>query len=147
MSIDISKNNVFIEGKDYLPDWENDDRSVAKIMTILKSYLELDNVSFLFGAGSSINLGSVSIANIPEAIENKIKSIMIPGSATGQLHNEFISIIKELQNKDPEERTSNGEVKYSLELLLNYLVACDYITDLNASSVKHKLLKGIPPGS
>jgi hypothetical protein len=141
MSIDISKNNVFIEGKDYLPDWEDDDRSVAKIMTILKSYLELDNVSFLFGAGSSINLGSVSIANIPEAIENKIKSITIPGSATGQLHNEFISIIKELQNKDPEERTSKGEVKYSLELLLNYLVACDYITDLNASSVKHKLLK------
>ncbi len=80
MAIDTSKNNVFIEGKDYLPEWESDSKSEAKIMTILKSYLELDNVSFLFGSGSSINLGSVSIANIPEKIENKIKDASTVGS-------------------------------------------------------------------
>ena len=61
MAIDTKFNNVFIEGKDFLPEWEADDKSELKILTILKSYLELDNVSFLFGAGASVNLGSVSI--------------------------------------------------------------------------------------
>jgi len=70
MAIDTSKNNVYIEGNDILPEWEADNKTIYKVMTILKSYLELDNVSFLFGAGSSINLGSVSIANIPTSIED-----------------------------------------------------------------------------
>lgn len=141
MSIDISKNNVFIEGKDYLPDWEADNRSEYKIMMILKSYLELDNVSFLFGAGSSINLGSVSIANVPKDIEERIKDTTIIGGNPLDLYNEFISIIKQLQNKDPEERTSKGEIKYSLELFLNYLVACEYISDINPNAIRHKYIK------
>lgn len=146
MAIDISKNNVFIEGKDYLPEWEADNRSEAKIMTILKSYLELDNVSFLFGAGSSINLGSVSIANIPIKIEEKIKATTIPSGKADDLINEFILIIKELQGKvgtDPEERTAKGEIKYSLELFLNYLVASEYISDINPNAIKHKLIKDL----
>jgi hypothetical protein len=33
--------------------------------------LELDDVSFLFRAGSSMNIGSVPIANIPAKFEDK----------------------------------------------------------------------------
>lgn len=144
MAIDTLENNVFIEGKDYLPEWEADSRSEAKIITILKSYLELDNVSFLFGAGSSINLGSVSIANIPVKIEEKVKSTTVAGGTPTDLHDEFISIVRELQGKsgaDPEDRMGGGEIKYSLELFLNYLVASEYISDINAKAIKHKLIK------
>lgn len=145
MPVDLSKNSVFIEGKDVLPEWEAEDKSVVKIMMILKSYLELDNVSFLFGAGSSINLGSISIANIPKEIEAKIKGTTITGGTAADLYDEFISIIIELQKNDPlfdiEERTPSGEIKYSLELFLNYLVANEYISDLNSAGVKHKYLK------
>jgi hypothetical protein len=146
MAIDISKNNVFIEGKDVLPDWETDKKAEAKITTILKSYLELDNVSFLFGAGSSINLGSVSIANIPKPIEDKIGTITVSGGSADDLKNEFLIIIKELQKKGPgdtEDRTSSGEIKYSLELFLNYLVASEYISDINSKAIKHRFLKDL----
>lgn len=169
MSIDTSKNNVYIEGKDYLPDWESDNRSESKIMMILKSYLELDNVSFLFGAGSSVNLGSISIANIPKEIEEKIKNTTIAENESLDLYNEFISIIRELQKNDldvttsdeetevriseeetqltsggeTEIRTPGGEIKYSLELFLNYLIASEYISDINPNAVKHKYLKDL----
>jgi hypothetical protein len=147
MPINTAKNNVFIEGKDVLPEWETEDKSFAKITTILKSYLELDNVSFLFGAGSSINLGSVSIANIPFKIEEKIKSMSVDvgsGPDPNALYTEFISIIKELQRLNPSDtelRTGGGDLKYSLELFLNYLVAQEYISDINPNASKLKLLK------
>lgn len=51
MKLDLSKNNLFIEGNDRLPIWEKEKKSLQKIKMLLKSYLELDNVSFLFGAG------------------------------------------------------------------------------------------------
>lgn len=140
MAIDTSKNNVFIEGKDLLPEWEVDNKSVIKIVTILKSYLELDNVSFLFGAGSSINLGSVSIANIPKTIEDKIKATTVASGTASALHVEFIKIVKELQDKPTEERTTDGNIKYSLELFLNYLVANEYIAELSPKAIKYKYL-------
>lgn len=143
MAIDTSKNNVFIEGKDILPEWEADNKSVFKIMMILKSYLELDNVSFLFGAGASINLGSVSIANIPKSIEDKIKTTVVAGGSGSELYDEFISMVKELQKEDPEVRIGGGEIKYPLELFLNYLVANEYIAELNPGGVKHKYLKDL----
>ncbi|HMK26064.1 MAG TPA: SIR2 family protein [Chitinophagaceae bacterium] len=143
MAIDTSKNNVYIEGNDILPEWEADNKTIYKVMTILKSYLELDNVSFLFGAGSSINLGSVSIANIPTSIEDKIKATTIAGGASSDLYDEFISIVKELQDEDPEVRTASKEIKYPLELFLNYLVANEYIADLNPDGVKHKYLNDL----
>jgi hypothetical protein len=146
MALDTSKNSVFVEGTDALPEWESENKSFAKITTILKSYLELDNVSFLFGAGSSINLGSVSIANIPFKIEEKIKNTSVDlgsGPDTDALYIEFISLIKELQNLKPTdtELRIGGDLKYSLELFLNYLVAQEYISDINPSANKIKLLK------
>jgi hypothetical protein len=68
--LDGEKNKVFIGGEEKLDNWE---RPIERLKLSLKNYLELNNVSFLFGAGSSIVLGSVSIANIPIQIENRIK--------------------------------------------------------------------------
>jgi hypothetical protein len=143
MTLDLSKNNLFVEGADLLPDWENDNKSLQKIKALLKSYLELDNVSFLFGAGSSMNIGSVSIANIPLKIEDILKttSIDVGGTPTpNALYAEFISAIKELQKVATEKRTSAGEIEYSLEKFLNYLVAQEYILELNPAAVKLKHL-------
>jgi hypothetical protein len=143
MTIDTTKNNLFLEGVEELQNWEKDDKSIQKIKVLLKSYLELDNVSFLFGAGSSMNIGSVSIANIPLKIEESIKSaiIDISGIPTPDLlYPEFISIIRDLQKENPEKRNAKGEIQYSLEKLLNYLVAQEYILDINPKAVKHEHL-------
>ncbi len=143
MTLDLAKNNLFIEGIDELPNWEKDNKALQKIKVLLKSYLELDNVSFLFGAGSSMNIGSISIANIPKKIEERIKAanIDISGTPTPDvLYNEFIETIKELQGEASEKRTGSGEIEYSLEKFLNYLVAQEYVLDLNPSAVKLKYL-------
>ncbi|MBL0335186.1 MAG: hypothetical protein IPP73_07660 [Chitinophagaceae bacterium] len=143
MTLDLSKNKFFVEGVDLLPDWEKDNKSLQKIKALLKSYLELDNVSFLFGAGSSINIGSVSIANIPKKIEDRLKatSVDVGGTPTKDvLYAEFISTIKELQKVAAEKRTSSGEIEYSLEKFLNYLVAQEYVLELNPAAVKLKYL-------
>src|SRR4051812_611772 len=121
MALDSTKNNLFIEGVDELPNWEKDNRGIQKIKVLLKSYLELDNVSFLFGAGSSMNIGSVSIANIPKKIEDRIKSTSVDvgtSAVSDVLYSEFISTIKELQKSDPEKRTGTTEIAYSLEKFL-----------------------------
>jgi hypothetical protein len=143
MGIDTTKNSLFIEGVDELINWEKDGKAIQKIKVLLKSYLELDNVSFLFGAGSSMNIGSVSIANIPNKVEDKIRDAFIDVGGTmtpAILHAEFISVIKDLQKEDPEKRNTNGEIQYSLEKLLTYLVAQEYILDINPSAVVHKHL-------
>ncbi len=153
MTIDATKNNLFLEGVDELPNWEKEKKGIQKIKVLLKSYLELDNVSFLFGAGSSMNIGSISIANIPKKIEDDIKAttIDINGIPTPNLLNaEFISIVRDLQKENPEKRNAKGEIEYSLEKLLNYLVAQEYILDINPTAVKHKhlldLIKTIKQG-
>lgn len=43
-----------------------------KIQMYLKKYLLLDNVNFLFGAGSSIHLGAETIRTIPKQVESAI---------------------------------------------------------------------------
>ena len=143
MTLDLSKNNLFLEGVDELPNWEKDNKAIQKIKVLLKSYLELDNVSFLFGAGSSMNIGSVSIANVPKKIEDLIKATKVKVGGVDHntaLYDEFISIVKELQKSDPEKRTTKNEIEYSLEKLLNYLVAQEYILDINPAALRHKHL-------
>ena len=82
-------NAIYIGSHDKLQDWwprddehgghlvEELDKSqsltiIDKVQELIKNYLQLDNVSFLFGAGSSIHLGSESIQSIPQNIENDI---------------------------------------------------------------------------
>ena len=80
-------NHIYIGREDRLFQWagitEEDDgenelaeehvsKLVAKIKELIKNYLQLDNVNFLFGTGASIHLGAASIQNIPEQAENDI---------------------------------------------------------------------------
>lgn len=120
-----------------------------KIRLELKNYLELNNVSFLFGTGSSMILNSVSIRDIPEKIEDKIKE-------DDNLYKFFVFLIKNYQKdmKDYKidsqwivrkcksgvyrycnEYTDEGKIKYKLyniatpmEQFLDYLLGLKYIS-------------------
>ena len=56
---DPAKNKVFFGSTDKLSDWTleklEQGKIIDKIKLMLKNYLELDNVSFLFGSGTSIH--------------------------------------------------------------------------------------------
>ena len=80
-------NHIYIGREDKLTQWagmaeENEgekelaeeyvSKLVAKIKELIKNYLQLDNVNFLFGTGASIHLGAASIQNIPEQAEKDI---------------------------------------------------------------------------
>lgn len=90
---DITKNKLFFGNIDKLHDWNDGEISQAKIIEkvkmTLKNYMELDNVSFLFGSGTSIHLGAVSIRNFPIEVEKYIL-----GRERGDT---FYSMIKKLQ--------------------------------------------------
>lgn len=72
--IDPLKNKIDFGTTNKLNDWVTDfndqGKVIEKIKLMLKNYLELDNVSFIFGTGTSIHLGAVSIRNFPIEIEN-----------------------------------------------------------------------------
>lgn len=84
----VEDNNIYIGGTNVLPEWGkvvDDSKSLSeeqqkkmrsnvieRIQKMFRDYLELDNVSFLFGTGSSIHLGAASIQNIPFAVEDGI---------------------------------------------------------------------------
>ena len=73
-------NHIYIGREDRLTQWagiaekvyepkelaeEHISKLVAKIKELIKNYLQLDNVNFLFGTGASIHLGAASIQNLP----------------------------------------------------------------------------------
>ena len=147
----FNKNNkLFIQGVDQL---EKEENPIGKIRCMLKNYLELDNVNFLFGTGSSILIGARSIQSIPLAIEETIKTEGVQDKGTTEeknpLYDELIDIIKTLQNEPTDIKRLSyendkgkkvfGEIDYSLEKLLNYLLAIDFIQghSVNAITYKH----------
>lgn len=77
------KNKIFFGGNDRLEHWLNDGKSheeiIDKVRMTLKNYLELDNVSFLFGTGTSLHLGAASIRNFPLEVEEHVKSEGLAG--------------------------------------------------------------------
>lgn len=94
------KNSIYIGNSDKLEEWSKDSqqKAVDKVKLMLKNYLELDNVSFLFGSGSSIHIGAVAIRNFPVEVEDHIKNQT--GNEEGKingLYDEFTDTIKELQ--------------------------------------------------
>lgn len=83
----INENHIYIGKEDRLNSWsgrsktdednnelnkEEEKKVVQKVKELIKNYLQLDNVNFLFGTGSSIHLGAASIQNIPLETENDI---------------------------------------------------------------------------
>src|SRR5687767_6995444 len=93
-----SSNKIFFGSTDKLVDWQSENldqgKIVDKIRLLLKNYLELDNVSFLFGSGTSIHLGAVSIRNFPIEVENYIYEKDLKDSG---IKKEFVETIKALQ--------------------------------------------------
>ena len=138
MELSKETNNLFIQGVDVLLKEEN---PIGRIRCMLKNYLELDNVNFLFGTGSSLIIGARSIQSIPLVIEEAIKTeeLQYECKTEGKnlLYDEFIGIIRTLQNestnvkrqlwKNNKGEDVYGEIDYSLEKLLNYLLAVDFI--------------------
>jgi len=157
---DLSKNKIFFGNYDKLTEWNTEEQNkiIDKIRLMLKNYLELDNVSFLFGSGTSIHLGAVAIRNFPVEVELYIKSRNknVPG-----VFEEFVSVIKQLQAKKLEfgkanlitgTQTFEDERKWKFEIeddiirdieskeiaieyenVLNYLIAFEYVLNENKS--------------
>lgn len=102
-------NNIYIGGTNVLLEWgkvptgksdlsENelkDIRStvIERIQKMFRNYLELDNVSFLFGTGSSIHLGAASIQNIPLSVEDEIDK-----NKDADISNDFKTYVQKLQS-------------------------------------------------
>src|ERR1700744_5392662 len=95
---DPIKNKIFFGNTNKLIDWikeiPDQGKIIEKVKLMLKNYLELDNVSFLFGSGSSIHLGAVAIRNFPHEVEDFIakKDAEIAG-----IKDELTKTVKALQ--------------------------------------------------
>lgn len=152
------KNKIYFGSTNKLSDWEKDkldqNKIIDKVKLMLKNYLELDNVSFLFGTGTSIHLGAVSVRNFPKEVEEYIEK---QDSIIAGIQNEFLATVKCLQSDFLEygkERIEKGEKdifkdirgwKYGIyedgtvrdyeseeiaieyERVLNYLIAKDFV--------------------
>ncbi len=126
---DNDENKVFIGNANKFAEWIKTDEGdkeklFDRIKLLIKNYLELDNVSFLFGSGSSIYLGAVSIRNFPKVVEEHIRN-------DTELHDELIRTIKSLQGlQEDNDVVRDGEdLKIEFEGLLNFLIAKDYVLD------------------
>ncbi len=160
-----AKNKVFFGNTEKLNDWlvksPEQVKIIDKIKLMLKNYLELDNVSFLFGSGTSIHLGAVAIRNFPIEVETYIneKEADMPG-----ISDYFVSVIKELQGailkygeahlipntqtfedgrnwkfeiKDGIVRDiESKEIAIEYEKVLNYLIAMDFVFNENKSKLR-----------
>lgn len=128
----LNPDKVYVGSVNKLDEWVQDPAS--KVSALLKNYLELDNVSFLFGAGSSINLGSISIAGIPPQIVTAIADTLIvkeekKEGVDGVLFQEFKKIIGYLK---PDAKVEKDKwVSYPVESLLDYLTALSFIHSKN----------------
>ncbi len=150
-----TRNKIFIGSTDKLASWLSENandqgRIVDKIRLMLKNYLELDNVSFLFGSGTSIHLGAVAIRNFPKEVEDFVIK-------TDELKSEFYSTIKSLQaeflGKNPDGEVfkdqrgweflvdgevvrdnQSKEIAIEYEKVLNYLIAKDFVLSEDKSN-------------
>lgn len=159
---DPSKNKIFFGNTDKLVDWSTElpdqAKIIDKIKLMLKNYLELDNVSFLFGSGTSIHLGAVAIRNFPVEVESYIKQKY---DLVDETYENFLAVIKKLQAdllKYGKENLIEGtltfndnrnwsfeivdeivrdntskEIAIEYEKVLNYLIAADYVFDQDQS--------------
>lgn len=141
---EADKNNIYIGNTDKLPEWIEDgqQKAIDKVKLMLKNYLELDNVSFLFGSGASIHLGAVAIRNFPTEVEDFIKNKSGTGDGNIEgLYEEFVKTIKKLQAKwliDSNGKiTDDGKGKSILteDNGRTYLVSGEIIRDSESSEI------------
>ena len=115
-----SDNHIFIGKEDKLNNWaghkdvdrdelteEEMGKLTKKVKELIKNYLQLDNVNFLFGTGSSIHLGAASIQNIPSETEKYILDL-----EDEDLKNDFKSYVEKLQDNMMKKYTPVKDVKF-----------------------------------
>lgn len=116
-------NHIYIGNVDRLPQWAGisteedvDDRElsndnlqkvVGKVRELIKNYLQLDSVNFLFGTGSSIHLGATSIQNIPKQAEEDIIN-----SGDKELKDDFEKYITQLQKSLKDANNAKEDEKF-----------------------------------
>lgn len=158
-------NKIFFGSTDKLSGWlgEKLDQSkiIDKVKLMLKNYLELDNVSFLFGSGTSIHLGAVAIRNFPVEVEDYIKAKDLKDAKVAGIYGEFQSAINALQaerlaygrshltneTEFEDERKwkffivdniirdiQSKEIATEYEKILNYLIAKDFVLSEDKSN-------------
>jgi len=136
LQIDKLRNSKLYVGavdwvEEYFEEDQNPDKLLDKIRLLLKNYLQLDNVSFLFGTGASLHLGTTSIRNFPLAIEKALKE------TGGEQYEFFTHLINQYQKSDYTLRTDpdpNAEIDVPLEGFLDFLNALHYVRE-NSKSI------------
>jgi len=160
-----TRNKIFFGNTDKLANWVKEGLDegaiIDRIKLMLKNYLELDNVSFLFGSGTSIHLGAVAIRNFPLEVETYIKEKY---ELIDDTYEDFLSVIKQLQGevlkygKDhliEDTQTFEDERKWKFEIeddivrdieskeiaieyekVLNFLIATDFVLNEDKSKAR-----------
>ena len=149
--MDFEKNHVYVGKADRAPKWaglkdgdvagqEHENKLIVQVREKIKNYLQLDNVSFLFGTGSSIHLGAAGIQNIPSQVE---KNIVASGS--DELKEDFKKYICALQKPMLDSHKPEKNKKFQDERGWNLIYDGTYIrnyegedeTDPDAEMSKH----------
>lgn len=142
-SFDIKKNHVYIGNSDKAPEWvglkqeeptdEHRNNLIAHIREKIKNYLQLDNVSFLFGTGSSIHLGAAGIQNIPSQVEKDIVS-----SDKDELKEDFKKYVIALQKPMLDKYHPKENEKFQDERGWNLVFDGTFIRNYEEEIVKDK---------
>jgi hypothetical protein len=193
---ELKENNIYIAGINLAPVWSsveelysqedcnsNDDEKayeeqqkklriarkniVERVKNLFRQYLELDNVSFLFGTGSSIHLGAASIQNIPDAVEKEVTAE--EGSDIANNFEFFVQQVQKVIRENKKEGESftdtrgwqvtyDGtyvrdcgvpndndvkEIAIPLESFLNYLIAHLYCVQQESNGDEVKRLENL----
>ena len=91
---------------------------------MIKNYLQLDSVNFLFGTGSSIHLGAASIQNIPKQAEEDIMN-----SVDKELQEDFKKYITQLQKSLKDANAAKKDEKFKDERGWDVIYDGTYIRD------------------
>lgn len=136
----LQDNHLYVGNNDRLPQWtnmpndedggkkelspENEGKIIEKIRELIKNYLQLDSVNFLFGTGSSIHLGAASIQNIPKQAEEDIAN-----SGDKGLQGDFKKYITQLQKSLKEANGAKKDDKFKDDRGWNVIYDGTYIRD------------------
>ena len=144
--MNITTNHVYIGNVDRLPQWagltdveepnnelkgEGLQKVVNKVRELIKNYLQLDSVNFLFGTGSSIHLGAASIQNIPEQAERDIEK-----SGDNELKEDFKKYITQLQKSLKDKNNAKKDDKFKDERGWDVIYDGTYIRDYKNIELK-----------
>ena len=140
-------NHIYIGNVDRLPQWAgisteedveggelSDDslhKVVGKVRELIKNYLQLDSVNFLFGTGSSIHLGAASIQNIPKQAEEDIAN-----SGDKELKEDFEKYITQLQKSLKDANDVKKDKKFKDGRGWDVIYDGTYIRDCKKVEVK-----------